>query len=118
MPTVGINRRGHSACQIWHQPRGEWTRRAALDATTADLTRARAQLEALQTCEQEIAELAEQTAATHERLDLLRIAERVPGKSGLVMSPFDPEARYVDVSGYASGSKVKDPWTEKIFIVP
>jgi len=46
------------------------------------------------------------------------IAERVPGKSGLVMSPFDPEARYVDVSGYASGSKVKDPWTEKIFIVP
>jgi hypothetical protein len=46
------------------------------------------------------------------------IAGRVPGKSGLVMSPFDPEARYVDVSGYASGSKVKDPWTEKIFIVP
>jgi hypothetical protein len=46
------------------------------------------------------------------------IAERVPGKSGLVMSPFDPEARYVDVTGYASGTKVKDPWTEKIFIVP
>jgi len=46
------------------------------------------------------------------------IAQRVPGKSGLVMSPYDPEARYVDVSGYASGSKVKDPWTEKIFIVP
>lgn len=46
------------------------------------------------------------------------IAQRVPGKSGLVMSPFDPEARYVDVSGYAPGSKVKDPWTEKIFIVP
>jgi len=36
----------------------------------------------------------------------------------LVMSPYDAEARYVDVSGYASGSKVKDPWTEKIFIVP
>lgn len=46
------------------------------------------------------------------------IAQRVPGKSGLVMSPYDPEARYVDVSGYASGSKVRDPWTEKIFIVP
>jgi hypothetical protein len=46
------------------------------------------------------------------------IAQRVPGKSGLVMSPYDPEARYVDVSGYASGSKVKDPWTEKVFIVP
>ena len=46
------------------------------------------------------------------------IAQRVPGKSGLVMSPYDPKARYVDVSGYSSGSKVKDPWTEKIFIVP
>jgi len=24
----------------------------------------------------------------------------------------------VDVSGYTSGSKVKDPYTQKIFIVP
>jgi hypothetical protein len=41
----------------------------------------------------------------------------VPGKPGYVFSPFTGE-RYVDVSGFASGTKVKDPWTDKIFIVP
>jgi hypothetical protein len=45
-------------------------------------------------------------------------AKLVPGKPGYVVSPFDSSGRYVDVSGYASGSKVKDPWTDKIFIVP
>jgi hypothetical protein len=45
-------------------------------------------------------------------------AKLVPGKSGYVISPFDSSGRYVDVTGYASGSKVKDPWTNKIFIVP
>jgi len=45
-------------------------------------------------------------------------AKSVPGKPGYVFSPFDPNGRYVDVSGYVPGSKVKDPWTDKIFIVP
>jgi len=45
-------------------------------------------------------------------------AKSVPGKSGYVFSPFDTEGRYVDVSGFAPGTKVKDPWTNKIFIVP
>ena len=45
-------------------------------------------------------------------------AKAVPDKPGYVISPFDSSGRYVDVSGYASGSKVKDPWTDKIFIVP
>jgi hypothetical protein len=45
-------------------------------------------------------------------------AKLVPGKPGYVLSPFDTSGRYVDVSGYTSGSKVKDPWTDKIFIVP
>lgn len=45
-------------------------------------------------------------------------AKLVPGKPGYVFSPFDPKGRYVDVSGYTPGSKVKDPWTDKIFIVP
>jgi hypothetical protein len=45
-------------------------------------------------------------------------AKAVPGKSGYVFSPFDAEGRYVDVSGFASGTKVKDPWTDKIFLVP
>jgi hypothetical protein len=42
----------------------------------------------------------------------------VPGKPGYVFSPFDADGRYVDVSGFAPGTKVKDPWTDKIFIVP
>ena len=45
-------------------------------------------------------------------------AKSVPGKPGYVISPFDSSGRYVDTSGYTSGSKVKDPWTNKIFIVP
>jgi len=44
-------------------------------------------------------------------------AKAVPDKPGYVFSPFD-SSRYVDVSGYTPGSKVKDPWTDKIFIVP
>jgi len=45
-------------------------------------------------------------------------AKTVPGKPGYVFSPFDTKGRYIDVSGYSSGSKAKDPWTDKIFIVP
>src|SRR6266487_6743262 len=45
-------------------------------------------------------------------------AKSVPGKAGYVFSPFDTEGRYVDISGFAPGTKVKDPWTDKIFLVP
>ena len=45
-------------------------------------------------------------------------AKPVPGKPGLVFNPFKPNGGYIDVSGYASGSKVKDPDTQKIFVVP
>src|SRR6059036_192363 len=45
-------------------------------------------------------------------------AKAVPGKPGYVFSPFDASGRYIDVSGYPSGSRAKDPWTDKIFIVP
>jgi hypothetical protein len=46
------------------------------------------------------------------------IAKPVPGKPGLVFNPFHPNDGYIDVSGYAPGSKVKDPDSQKIFIVP
>lgn len=46
------------------------------------------------------------------------VAKPVPGKPGYVFSPYDPNGGYVDVSGYASGSKVKDPYSQKIFLVP
>jgi hypothetical protein len=46
------------------------------------------------------------------------VAKPVPGKPGLVFSPFNAGGGYIDVSGYAPGSKVKDPASQQIFIVP
>ena len=45
---------------------------------------------------------------------------KVPGKPGLVYSPFfdKSEGRYVDVSDIPSGHKAKCPYTNKIFLVP
>ena len=45
-------------------------------------------------------------------------AKVVPGKPGYVFSPYDASGGYVDVNGYPSGSKVKDPYSGKIFLVP
>lgn len=45
-------------------------------------------------------------------------AKIVPGKPGYVFSPYDPNGGYVDVNGFTSGSKVKDPYSGKIFLVP
>ena len=45
-------------------------------------------------------------------------AKAVPGKPGYVFSPYDASGGYVDVNGYPSGSKVKDPYSGKIFLVP
>lgn len=56
-----------------------------------------------------------QTASASEKIPY---AKPVPGKPGYVYSPFDPNGGYVDVTGYAAGSKAKDPYSGKIFIVP
>jgi len=48
----------------------------------------------------------------------LPTAKPVPGKPGYVFSPFDASGGYVDVTGYTSGQKVKDPYSGKIFLVP
>jgi hypothetical protein len=45
-------------------------------------------------------------------------AKGVPGKPGYVFSPYDPSGGYVDVTGYPAGSKVKDPYSGKVFLVP
>ena len=42
----------------------------------------------------------------------------VPGHKGMVTSPYSPEGNYIDVSAFAPGSAVKDPYTGKIFLVP
>jgi hypothetical protein len=47
------------------------------------------------------------------------IAKRVPEKPGFVYNPYDPTAkRLLDVTGKPSGTKIKDPSTGKMFIVP
>ena len=42
----------------------------------------------------------------------------VPGHKGMVTSPYLPEGNYIDVSAFAAGSAVRDPYTGKIFLVP
>jgi len=42
----------------------------------------------------------------------------VPGQKGMVTSPYLPEGNYIDVSAFAPGSAVRDPYTGKIFRVP
>jgi hypothetical protein len=56
-----------------------------------------------------------QTAASTTQFP---VAKPVPGRPGLVFNPFNAGDGYIDVSGYAPGSKVKDPSTQKIFVVP
>lgn len=42
----------------------------------------------------------------------------VPGKPGLVTSPFAPDAGYVQVLGFPPGTPVEDPYTGKVFLTP
>jgi len=58
------------------------------------------------------------TSSTTNTAAQFPVAKPVPGKPGYVFSPYDPNGGYVDVTGYPSGSKVKDPYSQKIFLVP
>jgi hypothetical protein len=42
----------------------------------------------------------------------------VPSRKGLVISPYLPEEKYIDVSAFLPGAAVRDPYTGKIFRVP
>jgi hypothetical protein len=68
----------------------------------------------------ETAQSSTSTSASHASSSQANFptGKPVPDKPGYVFSPFDKEGRYVDVSGFPPGTKVKDPWTDKIFLVP
>ncbi|HVD96288.1 MAG TPA: hypothetical protein VNE84_09165 [Candidatus Limnocylindria bacterium] len=42
----------------------------------------------------------------------------VPGKPGLITSPFSSDSGYVDVTGFPPGTAVEDPYTGKTFLTP
>ncbi len=62
---------------------------------------------------------ASTTAAASQKANEIPTAKPVPGRPGFVYNPFDPTAtRLLDVRGKPSGTKLKDPVSGKLFIVP
>lgn len=70
------------------------------------------------------AKLTETTSKKPPAIEVALIAERppsaekVPGKPGYVFSPFSAGHRIIDVTHLPPGTKVKCPYTMKIFRVP
>jgi hypothetical protein len=62
--------------------------------------------------------VAKATAAGRNRKDDLPYGIPVPGKQGLVTSPFSPDSGYIDVRSFPPGTEVKDPYTGKTFLTP
>ena len=46
------------------------------------------------------------------------VGKRVPGKANYVYSPFASSNQVVDIEGHSPGTKVKCPYTGKVFAVP
>jgi hypothetical protein len=62
--------------------------------------------------------VAKATAARKNRNSDLPYGIPVPGKQGLVTSPFSPDSGYIDVRSFPPGTEVKDPYTGKSFLTP
>jgi hypothetical protein len=62
--------------------------------------------------------VAKATAAPKNRKDDLPYGIPVPGKPGLVTSPFSPDSGYIDVRSFPPGTEVRDPFTGKTFLTP
>jgi hypothetical protein len=58
------------------------------------------------------------TRVTGKQQNGLAYGKPVPGKTGLVTSPYSPDGGYIDVRGFAPGTPVKDPYSGKIFLTP
>lgn len=57
-------------------------------------------------------------AAARPMMDSLPYGTPVPGRPGMVNSPFAGQQQLVDVTGMAAGEAVKDPYSGKLFRVP
>jgi hypothetical protein len=62
--------------------------------------------------------VAKATAARKKVKGDLPYGIPVPGKLGLVTSPFSPDSGYIDVRSFPPGTEVKDPYTGKSFLTP
>jgi hypothetical protein len=62
--------------------------------------------------------VAKATATRKNRKGDLPYGIPVPGKQGLVTSPFSPDSGYIDVRSFPPGTEVRDPYTGKIFLTP
>ena len=62
--------------------------------------------------------LAKVASGTKQEKGNLPYGTPVPGKAGLVTSPFAAGSGYVDVRSFPPGTEVKDPYTGKIFLTP
>jgi hypothetical protein len=62
--------------------------------------------------------VAKATAARKSRNSDLPYGIPVPGKQGLVTSPFSPDSGYIDVRSFPPGTEVRDPYTGKSFLTP
>lgn len=61
---------------------------------------------------------SDETVSTTPPAGNYPVGTPVPGKPGFVTSPHAPASGYVDVRGFPPGTEVKDPYTQKIFLVP
>jgi hypothetical protein len=62
--------------------------------------------------------VAKATAARKNPKGDLPYGIPVPGKPGLVTSPFSPDSGYIDVRSFPPGTEVRDPYTGKTFLTP
>jgi hypothetical protein len=62
--------------------------------------------------------VAKATAARKKRNSDLPYGIPVPGKQGLVTSPFSADSGYIDVRSFPPGTEVKDPYTGRSFLTP
>ncbi len=54
----------------------------------------------------------------NEAGEKLPYGKLVPGKPGLVTSPYEPYKGYIDVQGLPPGARVMCPYSQKPFLVP